>query len=818
MKHTRLSVAVLLLSFTAIAGAADPVRVETQMNTTAAFTGPGEVMTLRFEDYVSNPPPGRADPITGWVARYPTPFRGILEPDAKHTSRTPLPPKRGLLLESSTPTVAFYDNTNVADVSDPSAPIAVRFVDPRDATKAAAVSRVSLRAVGTAVSAGGARVAFFDAAGNEIGSATLKGDAPRRPHGARLDAIAYSGNREAPVIHRVELTRSEGSYLTLGASFDVEQYDFAYAGFTVLDGVAVAAPRRHIDQWSRAGDAVMFTDMSRVQPASALADYRAKGKWKVIEYETADFAGKVIAVSKESDAQTVTLKLNQRGWHAVYVGLGTVMDLVRAGSNRVGVKLSSDRTFARLSNNVKLGQRRSDMIEEVFLRTADLTGEDLQIAFSNESAVVAYVKLVPLTDEEARAVQADRATPAPKKLVATFDGHSWIWPYEPRTTEELAAMFTQFEHSDFRTWWFQVGGADLVHYPSKYGTIIGGWKGEGLEVYPRPLADRPFTESVLAMIENGVHPLQVAVDEAHRQGAEILLHVRVGGWIGSVPWEENFRSDFYEAHPEWRCIDYDGTPTMYLSYAVEAVQDHLVDVLREAMQTGADGAGVLFHRGMPMMLWEEPFVERFKSKHGVDPRTLPENDPRVHALRTEIVTQFMRKIRTMLDEEQAKRGDGKRLKIAVSTFATEADNVKFGLDVPAWAKDGLIDQVGIAWFAYHTSGLNTRKQDIAYYLRATEGTGVEVYPYLIGWRIESPDSALKDAREFYKHDVAGIVFWDPQPEKSWREAEGGYWPVISRFGRPQEIESGALNYVPTVVPMTRLGENHYSRWYPNAGF
>jgi len=57
--------------------------------------------------------------------------------------------------------------------------------------------------------------------------------------------------------------------------------------------------------------------------------------------------------------------------------------------------------------------------------------------------------------------------------------------------------------------------------------------------------------------------LNVAIEEDHRQGSEdILLFSRAGGWSGAIPWEETFRSEFYEAHPEWRCVDYDGTPTM----------------------------------------------------------------------------------------------------------------------------------------------------------------------------------------------------------------------------------------------------------------
>ena len=34
---------------------------------------------VRFEDYVSNPPPNHRDPVQGWVAQFPTPFAGLRE-------------------------------------------------------------------------------------------------------------------------------------------------------------------------------------------------------------------------------------------------------------------------------------------------------------------------------------------------------------------------------------------------------------------------------------------------------------------------------------------------------------------------------------------------------------------------------------------------------------------------------------------------------------------------------------------------------------------------------------------------------------------
>ncbi|MCA9062914.1 MAG: hypothetical protein KDA96_07640, partial [Planctomycetaceae bacterium] len=574
-------------------------------------------------------------------------------------------------------------------------------------------------------------------------------------------------------------------------------------------------PLTHSEQWQNFEKAERITDMTRCVPADALSDRRHHDKWKVFEYETAEFAGKCASVGRESSAPDLTLRLGKQGWHAVYVGLSSITDLVRPARNSVEVKFTSDSSYTRLSNRLDLGPQRRDVLEEVFLAAADLTNNDLQFStVYHMPARLHYVKTIPLTDEEVAWILADRAQKTTKTAVATFDGFTWIHPFRPQNRADLAATFSAYRDSDFKTWWFQVGGADLVHHPSQRGNLMG----EHLDTFPREI-DREYVESVRYLHQQGIDPLKVAVEEAHRQNAEILVCLRAAGWKAAPPWEEFFMSDFYEAHPEWRCIDYDGTPTMHLSYAAEEVQDHLIEIYREALQRGADGAGFLFHRGMPMILWEEPFCRRFIKEFGQNPRDLAEDDPRVLQLRATIVTEFLRKIRTMLDETSTQRGDShRRLKLAVSTFSTPADNRKFGLDVERWIEEELVDQIGIAWFAYYTSGLKTKSGDTAYYARITDGTDVKIFPFYVGWKMESAGTLLQSVARDYDNGADGIAVWDPDQFVSWQNGHNPYWPLVSKLGHRRHLRDGSLLFRPTAIPLTRLGENHYSRWYPNTGF
>ncbi|MCA9055331.1 MAG: hypothetical protein KDA75_15930, partial [Planctomycetaceae bacterium] len=92
-------------------------------------------------------------------------------------------------------------------------------------------------------------------------------------------------------------------------------------------------PRTHPGQWQQSDQATLLTDMTRFTPAAALSEHREHDKWKIFEYETAGFSGRCLSIGRESSAPDLTLKLGREGWHAVYIGLSTITNLVRADRN-----------------------------------------------------------------------------------------------------------------------------------------------------------------------------------------------------------------------------------------------------------------------------------------------------------------------------------------------------------------------------------------------------------------------------------------------------------------------------------------------------
>lgn len=568
--------------------------------------------------------------------------------------------------------------------------------------------------------------------------------------------------------------------------------------------------------FSQKDKAVVHHDLSKMEPASELiTGKRLKGKWKMIPFETAEWKGTALSIYSATNPSRIALPLAERGWHAVYIGLATTSGGFNIGGNGIKAKLSDEPVFKRLANNLALLENRRAVIQECFVTVADLKGQSLEIApLPGLPATVCYVKTVPLTQAEA---QAALAPSDHRTSIATFDGHSWIWPFRPATAEELAEEFRGFEGTDIGKWWFQVTGSDLVCYPSKAGT----YPGEGTTDFPTG-AYAAYTRSLETLFKKGINPLKVARDAAKAQGAEFHVMLRPGGWAGSMPYEETFNSKFYYQHPEWRCIDRDGTPTFYMSYAVPEVRRHLIEIFRETLELQPEGVGFLFNRGMPLMLWEDAFCARFEQMHHADARAVEDDDPRIHATRAAVMTDFMQEVRTLLDETAAKQGRKERYKISLGTFAKEPDNQRWGLDLPAWIQRGLVDDLAVTWFAYHTSFTKTPGQiDMGYYRRITKGTATKAYPMVIAWKTGKPKELCQRAAAHLVQGDPGIAIWDPQVQKGWPDnSPGNVFDVLGRLGHQDDLLRWAKNGVPAplTIPLTRLDDNYFSRWFPNTGF
>lgn len=551
------------------------------------------------------------------------------------------------------------------------------------------------------------------------------------------------------------------------------------------------------------GTPILITDLSLCTPEAALSNQRNPGCWKVLPYATPGFSGKCLWALNRTGAAELTLPLNARGWHAIYLGLG---GSGTEEGNAVRVKLSGDAAYQHRGH-------AHGACEEVLFKHADVTGQNLHFAQQSSGYPLAarlyYVKLMPLTDSEVDTLRGDASgRSGSRRLIGTIDGFSFLYERRPVTREELLEEFEPFRGTDFGTLWWCISGADQVNYRSRLGTIDGQHTGD----FPRP-GDRYFIEAVRTLIERGVDITRVAVDACRDMGIRIHVGLRPAAWKGPPPYEEYFTSDFYDAHPEWRCRDRDGTSVTRMSFAVPEVRQHLLDVFREVLQAQPDGLNVLYNRGVPLVLWEDAFCRLFRDRYGEDARKVPEDDDRIYDLRGEILTQWMREIRRLLDDVQKERNLPRRLELSAMTLETEEDNRRYGLDVGRWAREGLVDQLGIFPMAAHTSG---KPIDLAYYRRISAGSRVLLYPGMVAWKLPEAGEVLKQVANWYDGGADGILFWDP----SAKVRDGVMWPRMTRMGHREEARtlSGGAKPEAVTVEIQRLGDEPGCRWSAWAGF
>jgi hypothetical protein len=484
----------------------------------------------------------------------------------------------------------------------------------------------------------------------------------------------------------------------------------------------------------------------------------------------------------DADAPDLTLPLNVTGWHAIHLGLW------EAGA-RIRARLGSDLGWVPFRQTTDPAKLFYDVhpIEEVLFKIADLRNEHLAICQTPQRpAGLAYVKLIPLTDADVAAVKADRADRGNRRLTASCDGFSFLASGEVRTREDVLEQTEIFRNTDFDTLVLQMGTADGVNYESAVGHPL--WT--ALSPYPgRPY--RNYAESCRALNAEGIHPTRTLIEGAHDAGLEVHVASRVAAWEMIGPAGGLLNSPFYRQHPEWRCQERNGSDFPRMSFAIPEVRAHVIGVLREALRFGADGVNILYARGVPLVLFEDAFCDPFRRCYGQDPRGLDSHDERLHEARGEILTTFMREIRSMLDEEGERRG--RRPALSAFTLWDEPTNLHYGIDVRRWAAEGFVDMV----LPYKPAGddLAGYPYDLAFYRSVCEPKGIPVRPTFTAWalpcRVGVLQAVLEAAVKQYEQGATGFTFWDAHS----RSDVAFMWNAMARLGHraelPERIKAGA---------------------------
>jgi hypothetical protein len=593
-------------------------------------------------------------------------------------------------------------------------------------------------------------------------------------------------------------------------------------------------------QWERENEAVYVGDMSKATPASALSPDGRPGTWKAVPYSTAAVAGKMLFSAPGRTARVPELRLPVpvRGRHAVYVGINYQFIWYRP--QLLKLRFASDPAFTWIVREGKLGLRvapgeRSPMaytdrdIVEVFWKTADLTGEDLVIArkeyeplrlwhagtdFTENVASSAYLKLVPLGERESAELGRARGREETRRILAVND-MGWLrWA---RSREELREELEPLRDTDVAAMlWGTYRGFYCSYFRTKAGAVPTGGDNEFQKFFST------FGEGMDRFRKLGIDPLEEAVSHAHRIGIKLVSSIRMDG--PKPPPYDGSPGPFFDQHPEYRLVAPDGSRTLRLSLAYPEVRRRYLELFREAMAYGVDGIAVIFTRNFPFVGWEPPVVESFRQKTGLDPRALrPPDDEKFFRHQAAYVTEFVREIRALLDEEQKRRGGDRLILAAViggnppahpyrpAEPKMERATLEFGWDVRRWIADNLTDYVALhPWRA-----LEVTDDEVRGLSSWTRGTRVRFMVDFFPEELD-PEQIRARALQYYAAGADGFLLWNTDLRVK-RPAE---WRVWSMLGHRRELEEwrDLVRRFFRIVPLKTFGGyNVDSSWWHSTG-
>ncbi len=412
-------------------------------------------------------------------------------------------------------------------------------------------------------------------------------------------------------------------------------------------------------------------------PAASISKYRVKNKWCSYNYETNKISGTMLVSVSGSSAADVVISPKASGWYKIFVGLYGFY----CRETEINMKLSDDLAFSSLSPCLEC-KYSEHFVEDVFWRCADMTGQDIIIGKhllnNDKDACIAWVRLVPMTDKEINDYTEDNARSDTKRLYLANDMHNKLCFEDMSDKKAWLSVVEAYKNTDAE--WLAI--EDLYLNQGKLDNC-------SFEDFAFANAhDRNFYGQFEKNYDSDV--LKLIVARGHEFGIKMAVSLRVAFWGAEYPCDLHyFEKPFGKQHPEYRCIDRDGDVTEYFSFAYTQVQDYIIEQFVNAAKSGCDAIQPLFSRGWPFILFEEPFLTLFSERYGEDARVLPLDDPRTVELKCEIMTAFMRRLRKRIDEVS----NDKRIEIHAKVLFSVYDNRLVGLDLEAWAREGLVDRI-----------------------------------------------------------------------------------------------------------------------------
>ena len=387
-----------------------------------------------------------------------------------------------------------------------------------------------------------------------------------------------------------------------------------------------------------------------------------QNKWQILDYEAADFKGKLLFAAEDSSPAPLTLDPGVQGRYRVYIGLITPLGDGFGGTSTGFGLLSEEAKNQFFTVRPDDCWKPLEWFEESYYGTVDLTGEKFVLSKPERQGVVksplnsalAWIRLVEDTEEVAK------STPC---MAYHFDLDYFADDKYNSPAETLGRMRM-----------LKDGAPEVILHEQFCAHDVKELKAYGVEAKWGKYYYDNYDEVEKAIIS-----------EAHSMGAKIYASYRLeaGGFGYFVKYlNDVYKDSWYDEHPEYRCITRDGRAINACSYAYPEVRRRVIEMILNS-SSPYDGVCVFFHRGI-VIAFEEPVKQMVYEKYGVDATRLPMTDPRLNEVFCHFVTLFMRELREAL-------GDKKDINAIV--FYGAEDSKNSGYDVKTWVEEGLVNGI-----------------------------------------------------------------------------------------------------------------------------
>jgi hypothetical protein len=538
---------------------------------------------------------------------------------------------------------------------------------------------------------------------------------------------------------------------------------------------------------------VILADMALCEPASALSDIPKRRHWRIVSYRTDAFSGRMLVAGDETNPPEISYPLQVTGWHRIWIGVFQER-WDEVGS--VQVKLTDDRAFSVLT----IPSGPQPVLRDVYWKTADLT--DRRILFRQLRSIwddddrpvvarpparrarIAYLRLDPLTEDEVIAFQTDQAERGNKRLYAHDDANGYLWLFGARSPDDIRRELEPFRESDFsRIYWEAAIGDTIMHL----GTAGRVPTCDGIDDF-KHVGNRIHTENWRWFQEVGLDPFRVALDYAHEIGLEFHASYRPAGFY-FPPFDDEWNAGgLYERRPDLRAIDRDGSVAPRISFTFPETRRVVLAILREIAEYGVDGIAILYIRRPPLIGYEPPLVEMFRSETGLDARQLAEDDERWLRFRCRILDEFMRELRAELDAVAREQARSKPIEITAMVSARQEENLVHGMDVARWIAEGTVDTLIPYTMAPRLDSAADSWPDptaVDEWIRLTRGTATKLSISILPRWMTTP-VYRRVARELYARGAESLFFWDCGGQRV-NFMDQFAWNTMRRLGHRDEV-------------------------------